>query len=363
MPRGRLSLIVSGLPCVSALLYVSSAAAQVTPSSAASTTSLRVLVICQNAPECQRRVAGQLADLDGVRQDAAAYDSSTKQRHLSNAAVAHDVVAVLLAETGMGNDQDVAGAHSVIRFRDSPELYQRKLGPPMAGASPRDNSATLEMFALGVRSAVKSLLLERAQREPEPAAEPAPAPDDSHDVHEISKQVGFVSHVGAGARLSTASTVSPLIELGGGITTRFADAWIAVRWIPTTQVDVGETRAHLKHAEAGLLGATTLVRSGLWDGRVLVGAWIAWSRRSTSTSSGELTPTPDARSLTAAASLDLAVRRQLTSDQHLALRLGADWFPSSTRFAVASTAGDQEIDAVPLWSVRPRAALSWQLRW
>ncbi len=145
------------------------------PAIAQSEAALRVLILEGPGADWLRRVRGQLSDLPVtivtlplVVEGQAEADVLRQLRPLASnrdaALVAWLMIDGTRYDPGASEDTFVA-----IWFARSGRLYTRRLGPRWQELSRGDRSGVLELGALSVRSAARSLLLDPSQAEPAPA--------------------------------------------------------------------------------------------------------------------------------------------------------------------------------------------------
>ncbi|MEO8177968.1 MAG: hypothetical protein ABI895_03955 [Deltaproteobacteria bacterium] len=183
LSKALLASVWNGLLLLSLLLPVLPGVAR-----AQAPDPLRILVLAGPTPEWLRRVRGQLSDLPvSIATLALAVEGQPEPelaRQLGPLAEHRDAVLVAWLITDQGARRAVAGdAVSVVStrvgiwFARSGRFFSRPLGGAWTRLSASDRSGVLELAALSVRSAVRSLLLDPLQPEPFRDLEPArPAP-------------------------------------------------------------------------------------------------------------------------------------------------------------------------------------------
>jgi hypothetical protein len=141
---------------------------------------VRILVLEGPTPDWVRRVRGQLSDLPvSIATLALVVEGQPEPellRQLRPLAEHRDAALVAWLITERGEVRGAVGAGSTrvgIWFARSGRFFSRPLGGAWTQLSAADRSGVLELGALSVRSALRSLLLDPAQAEP--LREPAPA--------------------------------------------------------------------------------------------------------------------------------------------------------------------------------------------
>jgi hypothetical protein len=234
--HGRLVLALTAASVALALLAVAAprAAAQSTESASdpASRSEVDVLILLGPATEWGGRVRGQLSDLPvHTRTGAIPIGEERAARASAFARQQPAEVTVWLATDGDPAALDErGGAYVAIWLAGSGDLYTRRIAADWRALSAPDRSAALEMAALSVRSAVRSLLLD-ASSDPAPAPElaaPTPA-SDSALVHVAPESV---LGEGTDATLSVASLLPHRVELeAGGAWQLYGRSTLGVAWL------------------------------------------------------------------------------------------------------------------------------------
>jgi len=183
-PRGQYPRGPSGVPFVGALLL--GLLLMLLPSLARAQEPLRILVLEGATPDWVRRVRGQLSDLpvsistlalvvEGQPEPQLARQLGPLAEHRDAALVAWLMTERLDARAAQPNGVAAfAGSTRVaIWFARTGRFFSRPLGGPWSRLSASDRSGVLELGALSVRSAVRSLLLDPATAEPFRDVEPA----------------------------------------------------------------------------------------------------------------------------------------------------------------------------------------------
>jgi hypothetical protein len=183
-PRGQYPRGPSGVPFVGALLL--GLLLMLLPSLARAQEPLRILVLEGATPDWVRRVRGQLSDLPvSISTLALVVEGQPEPqlaRQLGPLAEHRDaaLVAWLMTERLDSRAAQPSGAAALtgstrvaIWFARTGRFFSRPLGGPWSRLSASDRSGVLELGALSVRSAVRSLLLDPAQAEPFRDVEPA----------------------------------------------------------------------------------------------------------------------------------------------------------------------------------------------
>jgi hypothetical protein len=138
-----------------------------------------VLILLGPATDWAARVRGQLSDLP-VRARSEAVPESEQSASRSSAFARRQgaKVTVWLATDGdPAAPEGRAGAYVAIWLAESRALYTRRIAADWRALSAADRSAALEIAALGVRSAVRSLLLDTASAAPAATLGGDPAPE------------------------------------------------------------------------------------------------------------------------------------------------------------------------------------------
>jgi hypothetical protein len=191
VPRGWF-VTFARLLAVSALGILSTRPAQAQPSRAADTTPARptpdraapgraapdraridVLVLEDPSTDWGRRVRGQLSDLPASTR-VRALPTLEQRRHSTDDAITAPSTA-LTAWLTTAPDRESSGSEGTfiaIWFAGAPRPSTRRIAGAWKTLGAADRSAVLELAALGVRSAVRSLLLDRATRQ-SPSIPPA----------------------------------------------------------------------------------------------------------------------------------------------------------------------------------------------
>jgi hypothetical protein len=140
---------------------------------APSATALSVLIFEGPTPEWSRRVRGQLSDLHVILRTAPRpWRSTPDLQALRELSQRKGVGVIAWIDTRADPESGEAGSRVTLWFATTERLYTRVVADSWKELSPADRSGALELAALSVRSAVRSLLLD-----PAPPADSPTAPE------------------------------------------------------------------------------------------------------------------------------------------------------------------------------------------
>ena len=220
---------------------------------------VRILVLAGPTPEWLRRVRGQLSDLPvSIATLALTLEGQPEPeliRQLGPLAEHRDAVLVAWLITDHGARR--AGTGNVVRapstrvgiwFARSGRFFSRPLGGPWTRLSVSDRSGVLELAALSVRSAVRSLLLDPTQPEPFRDLEPLrPAPSTAPPNAATTSSGAPPSTAPSAATAVTPSAVTPKASASAATATASAEA--ATRAATAEQVAAQQAAAEQSAAE------------------------------------------------------------------------------------------------------------------
>jgi hypothetical protein len=205
-----------------------------------------VLVLEGSAPEWVRRVRGQLSDLQvSIKTGTASVQGWTEpelDERLRELAAARGaaLVAWLSLPTRAGQEGASDGVSVSIWFAESGHSYTRIVARHWSHASSSDRSGALEIGALSVRSAVRSLLLDPAS-DRDPFAESGEAPPGASAAP--SSQAASAAANGAGPTGAAANGASSSSANSSSATTTGAPASAAGAASPSTSSSTGAAQS------------------------------------------------------------------------------------------------------------------------
>lgn len=336
--------------------------------------SARVLLLSSGQAEWVERVRGQLGDIDATLSVSAASPEGSLASQLERARQlggeqGADVVAWLALDLepagGSARGESASGAYVLVWSAPTEQHYARRLGERWHRLSPGDQSAALEVGALTVRSAVRSLALD-ASDEPSSEAPPAPlAPDASlpnpslSGPEELSPAWGWHAGVSYDWQLDgqTAWGLSSLDARAGVHRGAWSGSLLGGWGLPAS-IDAAGAELELRRHVVWLEGAHTPVSRSTFSAAALLRVGMSFGRRETRATSSELLATrPQSdRSMCVGAGLRGALH--LGGSQSLTLALTGTWLPTAPRYVIEDPTNDRRLE-YPLWNVQPSLELGW----
>lgn len=317
------------------------------------------------------RVRGQLSDLPvRVRQTPLPPPVGPLQRARLARELASSVGSDLVAwiETDSvppagWTRRPLRGSFVVVWMQPSGETQARRLGDAWPRLVPLDRSAALEVAALAVRSAVRSLLLERAALaaappKPEPAAVTPSAPESpDRPSPEAWTALGLGGQSNGQSRWGSPSLTAGLGVAWGSWSSSFE----ARLGLPTT-LRVGETSVVLRqHAISVALARRLASSAGLAFGW-LARAGVALTHRSAKPSAPSVRVTGSNVHLGPLFGTGPFADWEVIQGQQLQLQLMVEWYPTAPTYLELRTSS-AEAHAEPLWHVQPLLRLEWVSYW
>lgn len=366
--------------CVSLLLLAGGglrpawAQPTVTPDGAATTLtserSIRVLLLLRGEVDWVARVRGQLDDVDASVSVSSAPPGGSFESQLETArrlGTEHDahVVAWIAFELeppeGSAPEERAPGAYVLVWSASTGQHYARRLGEPWNQLSPPDQSAALEIGALTVRSAVRSLAIDLRDEPPNEAAlPPAPAQVPLTAAREVPS-AGWGWHAGAsynwqldGQTAWGMSTLAARIGLHRG-------AWsgsLQGGWGLPASIDAPGAELELQRHVAWLEAAHAPLSLSGFSMEALVRLGVTFGRRETRPTSDDVLATRPRTER--ALGLSAGVRGALhVNDSHsLTLGVAATWLSEAPRYVVEDPTNNQRFEYA-LWNIQPSLEIGW----
>jgi hypothetical protein len=211
-----------------------------------------------------------------------------------------------------------------------------------------DRSAALEIGALTLRSAVRSLLMK-----PEAVAEPVPATFETKIPWTFQAGAGLGWQVDGQTALGMGHA-SVGAGLGHG---RWA--WSVTVWLGLpAHVAVPGAQLELERHALFLEATYDFLKGPRHALAALVRAGAALNRRETSVSSDDVVALLPEHLFSSAFAAAISGRWHIARSQSLSLGLGATWQIQSPRYVVLDPANERALE-YPLWNIQPFVELGW----
>lgn len=316
-----------------------------------------VLVLAGVDASWPSRVRGQLSDTDSVVLESAteAPNTSTTEpvRRLARQHGADMVAWLSSAPEGGRSSVDAASTTQVWLWLDGSErLYARRLGRGWSELSPADRSAALEIAALTVRSAVRSLESEAA---PASDAEPVPpdAPRARTPMWRLSAAGGW--QLDGQTRRGFGAAGADVGARWGHWSWAVGGLWGFEAMAPARGAELSLTR-HSAYVESSV----ELLRASTFALETWVRVGIVLTRRATRATAPDAFALPPETQTSALLAAGVRAPWHFTASQALSLSLGAAWPWSSPRYAVQVLGTGQRFE-YPFWRFQPVLELRWSL--
>lgn len=337
---------------------------------------LRLVLRSSNTGDWPARVRGQLADLDvHVAESELALEDGQDERIESARSLAteHDAVLVAWLESGSQPEAGTAPrAFTVVWFADSGDVYRREIGPSFIRVVEGTDSAGLELAALTVRSAVRSLLAQAVPAPAPPAALPVPpasepvprvpAPAQRTEPRRATqKQPHAKLELGLGAALRLTGLeehyhLGPRLH-AGLVFGRVRGSGELVLGLPNT-TSVGGTEVELRQDRLTAGASVDVVHGDAFT--LAPRSFVSVERTSRLT----LVTAPSATSTTASAVVgfslggSLAASWRITFGHWVRFGVGASWAPRTVRYVSSDATSVARVVATP-WPFEPGVELGW----
>jgi hypothetical protein len=365
--------------CVSLLLLSGSglgpawAAPGVEPDAAATTPaserSVRVLILSHAEVDWAARVRGQLDDVDASVSVSAALPAGSLEAQVETArrlGAEHDADVVawiafaVQPSEGTTSLERAPGAYVLVWSAPTEQQYVRRLGEPWHQLSPADQSAALEIGALTVRSAVRSLAIDRTD-EPrsEAALPPAPVEIAPSVTRELSAAWGWHAGASYGWQLDgqTAWGMSSLAARVG----LQRDAWstsLQAGWGLPATIDAPGAELELQRHVAWLEAAHAPVSLPTFSLQALMRVGVTLGRRETRPTSTDVLAAPPRTELSFCVGAGVRGALHVHGSHSLTLGIAATWLPAAPRYVVEDPANDRRFE-YSLWNIQPSIELGW----
>jgi hypothetical protein len=232
---------------------------------------------------------------------------------------------------------------------ETEQMYARRLGVGWQDLNADDRSGALEIGALTLRSAVRSLLMK-----PDTLTEPA-----SLDAAGATSAWTFQGGAGLGWQID-GQTALGMAHVNAGVGVGHGRwAWAVTAWLGLpAHVAVPGARLELERHALLLETGYDLLQSSSHSLAALVRAGAVLNRRETTVSSDDVVALLPERLFSAAFAAAISGRWHIAQSQCLTLGLGATWQLQAPRYVVLDTADDRSLQ-YPLWNVQPFLELGW----
>ena len=319
--------------------------------------TLRVLVLRSFEPSWATRARGQLSDLPASVIESSAVLEAAPETQVSRArelgrTQSADVVSWLspdLAPPSVWGSEHAPGSFVVVWLAEPEQIYARRLGARWQDLNEDDRSAALEIGALTLRSAVRSLLMR-------PASNPEPV---TAEKAETTNAWPFQAGAGLGWQIDGQTAlgmghVSLVAGVGHG---RWA--WTMTAWLGLpAHVAVPGAQLELERHALFFETAYDFVQSPPHSLAALLRAGAVLNRRETTASSNDVVALLPEHLFSPAVAAAVSGRWNVAKSHSLGVSIGAMWQLQSPRYVVLDAANDRALEYT-LWNIQPFLELGW----